>query len=68
MTADPISQGLQTLAERFSVDRDQWREHHKGGDALLDGLVSHGYAIHKDGRYAVSRAGRERMAEAMADG
>lgn len=63
MTGDPIDTGLRTLAERFSLDRDEWRTEHHGGDMLLDGLVSHGYVIEQRGRYAVSASGRRRLAE-----
>lgn len=60
---DAINDGLRFLAESFSVDRPQWRRHYQGGDMLLDGLVSHGYAIEKGGRFAVSRMGNARMAD-----
>lgn len=58
-----IDTGLRHLAESFSVDRQQWREHFRGGDALLDGLVSHGYALHRDGCFAASPAGLARLAD-----
>jgi len=58
---DAMAGALQYLSEQFSVTRDEWREHFKGGDMLLDGLVAHGYVNTKDGRYAVSAAGRRRI-------
>ncbi len=65
-----IDEGLKHLTERFSVDRTQWRQHFKGGDQLLDGLLSHGYAWEQGGRYAVTQAGRARLfdAESLSDG
>lgn len=52
---------LQYLSGEFSVTRTEWRQHHKGRDMLLDGLVSKGYAIERDGRFAVSQAGRRML-------
>jgi len=49
---------LQYLSGEFSLTRDEWRQHHKGGDMLLDGLMAHGYAHSKGGRFAVSDSGR----------
>jgi hypothetical protein len=60
---DPITNGLRHLAESFSVDKREWRQHLKGGDDLLEGLVSHGYAHERGGRYAVNAAGRARLAD-----
>lgn len=53
-----MAEGLRHLAGEFSVSRDEWRQHFRGGDMLLDGLVSKGYALHQRGRFAVSRQGR----------
>lgn len=61
MTNDPIAQGLQYLASEFSLTRQEWRNHHGGGDALLDSLVSHGYAREQGERFAVTREGRARL-------
>lgn len=58
-----LAPALRTLAERFSLDRDEWRQLHKGGDMMLDGLLAHGYAIQKAGRFAVSEAGRRMLDE-----
>ena len=58
---DAVAAALQYLSAEFSVTRQEWRNHFKGGDQLLDGLVSHGYVNEKDGRYAVSAAGRRRI-------
>jgi hypothetical protein len=47
------------LAEQFSVTADEFRrDNAPGGDMLLMGAVSKGYAIEQGGRYAVSLAGR----------
>lgn len=62
-----ITQALRYLAGEFSVDRQEWRDHHKGGDGLLDALVSHGYVQKKGGRFAVTKAGRERLADEAGD-
>ena len=52
-------EALSWLASEFSVDRDEFRSHHKAGsDMLLDGLVSKGYVREDKGRFAVSAAGR----------
>lgn len=58
---DPMADALQHLSQQFSLTRQEWRNHYRGGDALLDGLVSHGYAIERGGRFAVSQVGRVRM-------
>lgn len=58
---DAVAAALQYLSAEFSVTRQEWRNHFKGGDQLLDGLVSHGYVNEKGGRYAVSVAGRRRI-------
>ena len=56
-----LTDGLRFLTEQFSCSQEEWREHHCGGDMLLEGLVSHGYALTQNGRYAVSAAGRRRL-------
>lgn len=56
-----IATAIHHLAREFSVNRQEWREHFQGGDALLDALVSHGYAIERDGRFAVTNSGRARL-------
>ncbi len=61
---EPMVDALQYLSSEFSCTRDEWRNHHRGGDMLLDGLVSKGYANTKSDRFAVSDAGR-RFLEAM---
>lgn len=58
---DPIAQGLHYLASEFSLSRQEWRNHHKGGDALLDALVNHGYAQEKGERFGVTALGRVRL-------
>lgn len=58
---DAVAGALQYLSAEFSVTRQEWRNHFKGGDQLLDGLVSHGYVNEKGGRYAVSERGRRRI-------
>lgn len=55
--------GLDYLLREFSVTREEWRRHFHGGDMLLDGLLSKGYALTQHGRFAVSRAGRRYLAE-----
>lgn len=55
---DRIAEGARYLAAEFSVTRDEFRAAQQPvGDALLDGLLSHGYAIETGGRFAASRAG-----------
>lgn len=56
-----LDDGLRHLANEASLNRQEWREHFRGGDALLDALVSHGYAIERGGQYALSLRGRVRM-------
>lgn len=58
---DAIGEALHYLSEQFSVTRDEWRRHFQGGDMLLDGLTSLGFAHDRDGRFAVSPAGRRRI-------
>lgn len=58
---DPIAQGLQYLASEFSLSRQEWRNHHQGGDDLLDALVGHGYAREQGERFAVTALGRVRL-------
>ena len=53
--------GLRHLSAQFSMSRDEWRKHYRGGDMLLDGLVAHGFTNHKGGRYAVNDAGRRAL-------
>lgn len=57
MSLDPITQGLQHLAREFSLTRQEWRDHHRGGDSLLDALVSHGYAQEQGERFGITRQG-----------
>ena len=55
---DRIAEGTRFLAAEFSVNRDEFRAAQQPvGDALLDGLLSHGYAVETGGRYAASRVG-----------
>jgi hypothetical protein len=57
-----IREALHWLAAEFSVTRDEFRAAHKAGsDMLLDGLLSHGYARERDGRFALTDAGRRAM-------
>lgn len=56
-----LTDGLRFLSAEFSCTQDEWREHYRGGDMLLEGLVSRGYVLTKHGRYAVSAAGVRRM-------
>lgn len=60
-TRDPIAEALHYLSEQFSVTRDEWRRRFHGGDMLLDGLTSLGFAHERGGRFAVSPAGRRRI-------
>lgn len=60
-TSEVMVGALQYLSGEFSVTRAEWRQHHKGRDMLLDGLVSKGYAIERSGRFAVSQAGRRML-------
>lgn len=59
--ADKITQGLQHLASEFSLSRQEWRSHHRGGDDLLDALVSHGYVQEQGERFGVTRQGQARL-------
>ena len=60
-----IHDALRYLASEFSVTRDEFRSAHKAGaDMLLDGLLSHGYATERGGRFAISDAGRRAMGDA----
>ena len=62
---DEIAGGIRYLASEFSATRQEFRcAHYPDGDALLDGLMSHGYVVETDGRYAASRAGLRRLADA----
>ncbi|HEL4805431.1 TPA: hypothetical protein UN084_000932 [Stenotrophomonas maltophilia] len=61
MSLDPITQGLQHLASEFSLTRQDWRDHHRGGDSLLDALVSHGYAQEQGERFGITRQGQVRL-------
>lgn len=61
MAEDRMTQALRYLAGEFSVSRQEWRNHHKGGDGLLDALVSHGYVQQQGERFGITRAGRERL-------
>lgn len=66
--ADPVAEALRSLSEQFSVSRQEWRNLHRGGDGMLDALVSHGYALERDGRFAVSAVGRARLADVEPEG
>jgi hypothetical protein len=57
-----IHDALRWLAAEFSATRDDFRSAHKAGsDMLLDGIVSHGYASEREGRYALTDAGLRAM-------
>lgn len=58
---DAITQGLQHLAREFSLSRQEWRDHHRGGDSLLDALVSHGYAQQQGERFGITQRGQTRL-------
>lgn len=59
-----MTDGLQYLAGQFSATPDEFkRANQPGGDMLLMGLVSKGYANERGGRVAVSDAGRRKLAE-----
>lgn len=61
---DRIDDALRWLTGEFSAARDEFRrQHREGGDMLLTGIVSAGYAHERDGRCSVSDAGRARMAD-----
>lgn len=65
---DRIRDALQWLTGEISVDRQDFRNAHgPGSDALLDGLVSHGYARHDRGRYGVTPIGFLRMGDVDVD-
>lgn len=58
---DAITQGLQYLAREFSLSRQEWRDHHRGGDSLLDALVGHGYAQEQGERFGITARGQARL-------
>ncbi|GAB2619972.1 hypothetical protein [Novilysobacter erysipheiresistens] len=59
---DRMADSLQWLSAQFSADDDEFRKaQHPGGEMLLMGAVSKGYAIRQGDRVAVSDAGRRRM-------
>jgi len=58
---DVIAQGLQHLASEFSLSRQEWRDHFRGGDDLLDALVGHGYAQEQRERFGITKKGRARL-------
>ncbi len=59
---DRIADGVRYLASEFSATRDEFRSDNRpDGDELLDGLLSHGYAVETDSRFAASRAGLHRL-------
>lgn len=60
-TETAITDGIRHLTGEFSVSRQEWRDHFRGGDDLLDGLISHGYAVTDGARFAVSEVGRRRL-------
>ena len=68
MNLDRITQGLQPLACQFSLPRQEWRDHHRGGDSLLDSLVSHGYAQEHGERFGITRQGQVRLQAEVANG
>lgn len=62
--ADPLHAAATWLMEAMSVTRQEFRDHFRdGSDALLDGLLAHGYAIEGGGRFAVSAVGRVMLRE-----
>lgn len=71
-TSARITDGLRYLAREVSASRDEFRrDNQPEGAALLEGLGSHGYIQRGDkpetwDRYALSPAGRRRLAAAEA--
>jgi len=56
---DRMAEGLRYLSAEFSVTADEFRrDNAPGGDMLLMGAVSKGYAREGRGRFAVTEAGR----------
>lgn len=68
MSQDQITQGLQYLSSQFSLTRQEWRDHHRGGDSLLDALVSNGYAQEQHERFGITRQGQVRLQAEKANG
>ena len=63
---DRLDEALRWLSGEFSATSDEFRSEFKwDADTLRDGLMAQGYAIHdkRQDRYAVSDAGRRRMAD-----
>lgn len=63
---DRLGDALRWLSGEFSATPDEFRRAmHPAGDMLLTALRSHGFTIHdkRQDRYAVSDAGRRRMAD-----
>ncbi len=58
-----ITDGIRWLQEQFSASFDEFRQAHQpGGDMLLTGLMTGGYANRKGDRVAVSEQGTRRLA------
>lgn len=60
-TMNPLRVPTQTLAGEFSLDRAEAQR--LLGAMVLEGMVAHGFAIEKDGRYAVADAGHRMLAD-----
>lgn len=61
---DRIREGLNWLTEEISATRQEFRSAHGAdGDALLDGLLSHGYVRESRGRFGVTPVGFLRMGD-----
>jgi hypothetical protein len=64
MPADRIADGLRYLTAELSATPEEfWRDNRPQGAMLLEGLRSQGFVIARQGRVAVSDAGRRRLAD-----
>lgn len=60
---DRMTEALRNLSAQFSADADEFRrDNAPGGEMLLMGAVSNGYVVEKGGMYAVTDAGRRKLA------
>lgn len=69
MAEDRMTQALQYLNREFSVNADEFlRDNAPGGEMLLMGALSKGYAREAKGRFGLTDAGRAKIAAEVVDG
>lgn len=65
MKNDRVRDSLKYLEREFSVDADEFRrDNAPGGEMLMMGVLSKGYARQERGRIGLTDAGRARMVAA----